>query len=435
MANIATSDDDEGRSEDDIASSRTEYRTLHEAALHGNVRRVQALLRAGANVNALEKGRKPLHHAAAAGHIPSVCELLRAQADVNTAEFDAQREKLQRKGDCQEHIFPAIDISPFVDSGKKEEDEVRKETAQTWDEVFRTTGFGLISGHDVSTELLRNLVDGIRAFFSRSQDYKMHYSSGPNLSCKSGYSPIGGAPDPFEGYTLIRHRVARWSTGERHPPELAGVLEKYAYAAERVMHAVNRMSALALNMDMHYFDQFYHRPANVLVVNHYPAPSSLKGKGYTNLEEKRRRYRPHSDYTGFTILLQDGGDHQDGSGGLEIDISGAWVPIHPRDNCFVVNIGDFFENWTNNRWRSTPHRVTAPHPDSKANDRSRFTVALFSGPDLEATVSPIPTCVTRENPRQFPPVLARDLLATNAITKSKEAVYEQNEALQARRAG
>eukprot|EP00971_Amphidinium_carterae_P223287 4430576-Amphidinium_carterae.1 len=279
----------------------------------------------------------------------------------------------------------------------QEDDKLRKQTAQVWDEVFRTTGFGVISGHDVGRDVIEGLVQGrmsscvgtvdvkrianwcgsdlshqlssecghmqgIRRFFARSHEYKMQYNNGPILSNKSG------ACVECCMYCLHVDLLA----------DEGAVLEKYAYAVERVMHAVNRttctkdevkgcmspsslavlvlkpsrMSAVALDMDMLYFDQFYRSPASVLVVNYYPSPDSLRGKGYESLEKRRRRMTRHrwadktdtcrasggrkesaALYLGWVsrgavlavdVAPKDSGDHNDGSGGLEIDIADSW---------------------------------------------------------------------------------------------------------------
>jgi isopenicillin N synthase-like dioxygenase len=34
--------------------------------------------------------------------------------------------------------------------------------------------------------------------------------------------------------------------------------------------------------------------------------------------------------------------------------------VVPQPGALIVNIGDLVELWTNNRWRSTPHRVSSP---------------------------------------------------------------------------
>merc|ERR1711870_31395 len=149
------------------------------------------------------------------------------------------------------------------------------------------------------------------------------------------------------------------------------------------MHALHRMSARALGLEESYFERFYTSPASVLVISHYPPlrppPSAIE------MHEGKLRYRAHSDYSGFTILLQDESDFgEGGGGGLEIDIDGSWVPVKPRKGSFVINIGDLFETWTNDRWRSTPHRVTSPPYNSKRSETSRYSTMLFTGPSLES---------------------------------------------------
>ena len=123
-------------------------------------------------------------------------------------------------------------------------------------------------------------------------------------------------------------------------------------------------------------------------------------------------------------MLQDDRDHaEDDAGGLEIDVDGSWVPVVPQAGSFVINIGDLFQLWTNNRWRSTPHRVTSPVLSSAAASRSRFIAAFFSGPSLETMVQPAPTC----GPPKFPTLTAREFLTAMAISKSKEAHYKARE--------
>lgn len=44
------------------------------------------------------------------------------------------------------------------------------------------------------------------------------------------------------------------------------------------------------------------------------------------------------------------------AGGLEVLLQGeetgegVWTAVKPIDGCFVVNIGDLYEVWTNGRW-------------------------------------------------------------------------------------
>jgi len=49
---------------------------------------------------------------------------------------------------------------------------------------------------------------------------------------------------------------------------------------------------------------------------------------------------------------------QDQVGGLEVQTcEGEWVTAHPIENTLVVNIGDLLTRWTNEGFKSIPHRV------------------------------------------------------------------------------
>ncbi len=53
----------------------------------------------------------------------------------------------------------------------------------------------------------------------------------------------------------------------------------------------------------------------------------------------------------------------DALGGLEARaVDGGWVPVTAQPGEVVINIGDLMARWTNDRWRSTLHRVVNP-PD------------------------------------------------------------------------
>lgn len=321
-------------------------------------------------------------------------------------------------------LFEPIDLAPFVRPGDFS-DEARRRSATAWDESFRTVGFAVIDGHGVPPEVVSDLRTAARMFFQSATDYKHRFYKGPQMSGRSGYSPVSAGADPLEGYTFMRGDAASWmGTTETHPEELNGIGQRYAAEVERVMHALHRMSAMALGLPDNYFDPFYAKPASVFVVSHYP-PLRPPPAGVA-IKDGKPRYRAHSDYSGFTILLQDEQDFDAGeSGGLEIDIDGTWVPVKPQPGSFVINIGDLFELWTNDRWRSTPHRVVSPPLHAPAATRSRMTAMLFSGPSMDSIIAPMPTCVSAEQPARYQSMSAADHMRAMYKTQSKEAVYKK----------
>lgn len=336
---------------------------------------------------------------------------------------------------CSANSISDVDISPFI-HGEAD----RRSATTSWDTAFREVGFARIVGHQVPANLVADLRATALEFFKQPVAEKMRYNR-PAPSPGS-YSPVwsgvssGGHDDPLEGYTFHRPSEgwkALTSRALGHPPALAAVAERYGSELERVMHTLHRVSSEALGLRHDFFDSPPGtNPTSLLVISHYPP---LTDPDVPAREEGKPRYRAHSDYTGFTILLQDDDDHGgvaeaplpegDGGGGLEVDVGGRWMPVVPRAGSFVVNIGDLFELWTNNRWRSTPHRVSSPPSGSAAAARSRLTAMLFTGPALETVVQPAPTC----GPSLYPTLTAREHLTTMALTKSKEAEYNPSKAL------
>ena len=88
--------------------------------------------------------------------------------------------------------------------------------------------------------------------------------------------------------------------------------------------------------------------ANALRAVNYPARDTAPLPG-------QLRAGAHTDYGTLTILRQDA------VGGLEVlDPGGRWAGVEPVPGAFVINIGDLMARWTNDRWRSTLHRVVDP---------------------------------------------------------------------------
>lgn len=120
---------------------------------------------------------------------------------------------------------------------------------------------------------------------------------------------------------------------------------------------------------------------------------------------------------GFTILRADPSDWRDGAcdtGGLEvwIDIEKKWVPVRippeHAETALIVNAGDLFQRWTNDKWKSALHRVSNPAPDSPAWGRDRFSLVFFSGPMNDVIVETI--FGSEEGIVKYAPVRAGDYL-------------------------
>jgi isopenicillin N synthase-like dioxygenase len=108
---------------------------------------------------------------------------------------------------------------------------------------------------------------------------------------------------------------------------------------------------------------------------------------------------PHTDYGCITLLWQDR------VGGLQVrEIANeTWIEAPPIEGSFVVNVGDLLARWTNDRFRSTLHRVI------NASGRERYSIATFYDPTYTSNVDPR-DLGTPDADSKYEPVAAGDYI-------------------------
>ena len=95
--------------------------------------------------------------------------------------------------------------------------------------------------------------------------------------------------------------------------------------------------------------------------------------------------------------------------GLEVlNKQNQWVAITALPDQLVVNVGDMLQRLTNNKLKSTTHRVVNP-PREKWGT-SRFSIPFFLHPKSGMRLDCLPNCITPENPIQYTPITAGEYL-------------------------
>lgn len=314
------------------------------------------------------------------------------------------------------HQVPVIDIAPFLAG-----DPIgRQQVVQAWASAFKEVGFATLVGHGIPAELIQQTYDQAMAFFELPLADKLAVAL-PDRVKNRGYIPINmesvaatrgnpAPPDLCEAlvfYSLYQEDPQMPQAGLKaqtgnlwpsQPPHLKPTLLAYNAALMALLDTLMQISALALGLPENFFQPYIDQYQSVLRLVFYPEQADPPLPG-------QLRYGAHSDYGGFTILRQD-----NAPGGLQVCLkSGEWVDVLPMDNAFVINVGDLIARWTNDRWRSTLHRVVNPPPHSQGSAR-RLSLVCFTGPNPNAVIECLPTCQDATHPAKYGPVTAGDYI-------------------------
>ncbi|KAL1743681.1 hypothetical protein HDZ31DRAFT_40423 [Schizophyllum fasciatum] len=185
-----------------------------------------------------------------------------------------------------------------------------------------------------------------------------------------------------------------WPPEEMLPGFRKGVMEYY-HAAVRLGLALFPLFALALDMPEDFFDDKTTKPAAILRLLHYPNQPPVSEK---NGEMGIGRHTDTDNSQCFTLLWQ-----QTGITCLQVqNTAGRWVDAVPIEGSLVVNIGDQLARWTNDVFKSTPHRAL------NTSGKERYSMPLFFGVDYDVPLEAIPTCVSPEMPAKYPVMKAGD---------------------------
>lgn len=298
--------------------------------------------------------------------------------------------------------LPVIDVSTSLQGNQAE----RAAAASQLDDVCREHGFFYLTGHGVSPLLRQQVFEQARSFFSLPDDVKRRWHI-ERSGIQRGYDPVGwqslnpghpadlkesfylgvdrGHQDPLVLAGVPNQGPNQWPS-ERLVPGFQAVTQAYANALDHLSRQVMSLMASALGLPSDYFDGVLRDPMPVLRLLHYPTPQGNLAKGQIGSGA-------HTDWGSLTLLAQDD------VGGLQIQLNGNWVDVPFVHDSFVVNLGDLMARWTNDRWRSTLHRVLPPA-------RDRYSVAYFFDIDYHTRVSALPGCYDGHHPPRYPPITA-----------------------------
>jgi len=305
---------------------------------------------------------------------------------------------------------PSLDLADFTSGDPEHKASFVKNLGDAWTNI----GFVAVKNHGLSDELTEKLYDAVKKFFFLPDEVKKKYEI-PQIAGQRGY--IGKGKERAKGHTVPDlkefYHVGQEVTDPNDPvkaeypenvfpdsevPEFRPLTLQAYRTLESAGVQLLRAAALYLGLDENYFDDKVKFGNSILRAIHYfpiENPDALPPDAV--------RAAAHGDINLITLLM---GASAEGLQVLRRD--NKWIPITALPEQVVVNVGDMLERLTNNRLKSTIHRVVNP-PREKMGS-SRFSIPFFMHPRSEMSLACLPNCIDEANPKSYPDITAGEFL-------------------------
>ncbi|KAH8598162.1 hypothetical protein B0O99DRAFT_507058 [Bisporella sp. PMI_857] len=321
-----------------------------------------------------------------------------------------------------ERTIPKISLHDF-------ESRVDEITAQLVHAAETDGFFGLIN-HGITLSDIEYMFETSQSFFNLPDEVK---KTVPFTTMNAGYEknaqirPSTGQPDRKESYQMQygAHMEGLWLPDETLPGFKATSLE-FMHKAQAVSEKLMICFARGLGFPDDYFVKAHSikRPEaqTVLRLLHY-----FEVDKSVPIPEGYYRAGAHVDWDFVTLLFQ-----RAGQSGLEIcpgreaatefGIGDLWTKVEPQPGEIVCNIGDLLMSWSDDRFKSTFHRVKTPSDPEVDYYGPRYSMAYFNQPCTDVEI---------QGPLKKYPLITgkgftdRAMSRNFAALKAKRAVLEE----------
>ncbi|TIA32774.1 Clavaminate synthase-like protein [Aureobasidium pullulans] len=198
---------------------------------------------------------------------------------------------------------------------------------------------------------------------------------------------------PAEVAAHLRGEEFVWE-GTSNLPDFKTDILTYWQSGVKLARRLIQNFALALDLPENHFDKLTTYPGSDGVLNFYEAntPAEIAAMNSSS-KSGDVGLGSHTDLQCFTLLWQDE------VGGLQIlTPEGQWIMAKPIPGTLVVNIGDYLMRLTNDKFKSTVHRVF------NCSTFDRISMPFFFGFNFNEKCGVLPTCIDESNPPKYEPI-------------------------------
>ncbi len=301
--------------------------------------------------------------------------------------------------------IPSVNLEDFLSGDPVRKQKFVDEIGKAYEEI----GFVALKGHFLSDNLVKDLYTEIKNFFDLPLEIKMKYEI-EGLGGQRGYTSFGKehAKGKKEGdlkeFWHFGQYVEKDPELEAEYPKNVEVNElpkfnevgKETYKMlEKTAKYVLRALALHLGLKESYFDEYIKNGNSILRPIHYPP--------ITNEPKNAVRAAAHGDINLITLLMGAQGR------GLQVqNHKGEWLDAIAQPDELMINVGDMLSRHTNNKLKSTIHRVV--NPPKELWGTSRYSIPFFMHPISDMKLDVLNICVDDKHPKQFKDITAGEFL-------------------------
>jgi len=301
--------------------------------------------------------------------------------------------------------IPSVDLSDFLSDDLKRKQKFIKEIGEAYEEI----GFVALKGHFLTHELSNKLYKEVKNFFDLPNEVKESYEI-EGIGGQRGYTSFGkeSAKGRTQGdlkeFWHFGQEVVNNDKLKSEYPDNVNVnevpnfnivgMETYKMLEKTAIYVL-RALALYIGLDKFYFDNYVINGNSILRPIHYP-PIQGEPKGAV-------RAAAHGDINLITLLMGAS------ASGLEVqNKKEEWIPVTALPEQLVINVGDMLERLTNNKLRSTIHRVV--NPPREDWNKSRYSIPFFTHPISEMSLNCLPECINETHPKMYDNITAGEFL-------------------------
>lgn len=297
--------------------------------------------------------------------------------------------------------IPLVDLSLYTQGNEAQKRQFVADLGKAFVEV----GFVGVANHGIASELVKEFYNQSKQFFAQPDEIKSKYEV-KGLAGQRGYtsfgkehakqSNVGDLKEFFqigqtvpEQHALGKDYPANVSVAEQ-PNFLQVGLDLYR-AFEKSGTALLEAIAIFLDLDKDYFVPHITYGNSILRAIHYP-PITSEPKSAIRAEE-------HEDINLITLLVGASAD------GLQVKgTANEWLDVKATGDIIVINVGDMLQRLTNNKLKSTTHRVVNPPRELWHTDRLSIPFFLHPRGDMDLTC--LENCIAAGQKAAYEPITA-----------------------------